>query len=44
MTHVTKRATKRFAFTKKALQSLPPHDPSASKSNGTEYTDERCPG
>ncbi len=38
------KQNKRFVFTRRSLESLPPHDRSRGGSNGTEYTDATCAG
>lgn len=38
------KKSKRFAFTRRSLESLPSHDKSRGGSNGTEYTDATCSG
>ncbi len=38
------KTNKKFVFTRRTLENLPAHDPSLSRSNGTEYSDATCIG
>jgi integrase len=38
------RKKRKFPFTRRALETLPPHDPKKSGGNGTEYSDAGCCG